>query len=221
MLFEGILIAATVFLIFYRYVTKNFDCWEKIGIPYIKGIFPYGSHIEILTQSKHINELFREGYEKYRDEDFHGMFLFGKPVLVIHNTEMLRHVMVKDFNYFVDRNDSNFTKLFDGGEYDQYWLKQLTSLNGDEWKDVRSTFSPIFTSGKMKGMLRYIAEIAQCLKTEFKAHADSGQDFELRVTNSILLTYLLSHAHYDLGSFWKVQFRLACILCFWNQPQEL
>ena len=186
----------------------------------MKGTFPYGSHIEILTQSKHINELFREGYEKYRDEDFHGMFLFGKPVLVVHNTEMLRHVMVKDFNYFVDRNDSNFTRLFDGGEYDQYWLKQLTSLNGDEWKDVRSTFSPIFTSGKMKSMLRFITEIAQSLKSEFKTHADSGRDFELRVTNSILLTSPLSHACYFLGSFWKVQFRLACILCLWNQPKE-
>ncbi len=35
------------------------------------------------------------------------------------------------------RNDENIRKLWDGGETDQIWAKQLTNLYGDEWKDVR------------------------------------------------------------------------------------
>ena len=39
-------------------------------------------------------------------------------------------------------------KLIDGGDLDQCWTKQLVFMGGEEWKDVRSAFSPIFTSGK-------------------------------------------------------------------------
>ena len=182
MLLELGLIFLVLFLMFYRYVTKNFDRWKNIGVPYITGTFPYGSHIELISQSRHFNEIVREDYTRFKNEDLHGMFLFGKPVLAIHNMDMIKHVLVKDFNSFVDRNDSNITKIFDGGEYDQLWLKQLPSLIGDEWKDVRSTFTPIFTSGKIKGMLQFIKEVGESLKKEFEKHAETGQDFELKVS---------------------------------------
>jgi cytochrome P450 len=167
-------------LLFYRYVTKNFDRWEKAGIPYIKGYFPLGSHKELMTQTRHMHDIFRENYERFKTEDFHGMFLFGKPVLVVHNMEMIRHVLVKDFNNFVDRNDSNLNSIFDGGEADQYWAKQLIHLSGDEWKDVRSTFSSIFTSGKLKGMLPFIREVGETLNLELNKFAENGQEFEMK-----------------------------------------
>jgi len=51
---------------------------------------------------------------------------------------------------------------------------------GDEWKDVRSTFSPIFTSGKMKAMMVFIRETTKRLIDEINQHAKSGTEFELR-----------------------------------------
>ena len=78
---------------------------------------------------------------------FHGIFVLDKPVLVVHNIYMIRDVLVKDFNSFVDRNDYNLSKLVDEGESDQLWKKQLPFLTGGDWKDVRSTFYPTFTTG--------------------------------------------------------------------------
>ena len=56
----------------------------------------------------------------------------------------------------------------------------LTSISGDEWKDVRTTFSPIFTSGKMKGMLKYIIHISNGLVDELEMKAKGGEEFELK-----------------------------------------
>jgi cytochrome P450 len=53
-------------------------------------------------------------------------------------------------------------------------------MNGDEWKEVRSTFSPIFTSGKLKGMYRFIQRIAENLSQELSVKAEQGTDFELK-----------------------------------------
>ena len=100
----------------------------------------------------------RRDYETFKNEDVYGTYLFGKPVLNVNNIGWMKHI-VKDFRSFMDREDVNLTKVLDGGPLDQYWLKQMTALSEEEWRDVRSTFTPIFTSGKMKGMLKFIKEI--------------------------------------------------------------
>ena len=52
--------------------------------------------------------------------------------------------------------------------YFQIWELQLTSLTGDSWKSVRSAFTPIFTTGKMKGILKFIKHIAGDLTNEME-----------------------------------------------------
>ena len=56
----------------------------------------------------------------------------------------------------------------------------MTNLSGNEWKDVRSTFSPIFTSGKMKSMLRFIHKVSERLVEEIDAKAEAGEMIELK-----------------------------------------
>ena len=73
----------------------------------------------------------------------------------------------------------------------------------------------------MKGMLQFIAEIGQSLKAEFGKHADSELDFELKVKNSFFYrSEIKVHSNFVSGSVWKIQFRLPCIVCFWNQPKK-
>ena len=68
--------------------------------------------------------------------------------------------------------------MSEGGELEQLWGKGMTDLSGDEWKEV---FSPIFTSGKMKCMLKFMLEVASRLTGEIDIFAENGQHFELRV----------------------------------------
>jgi cytochrome P450 len=56
----------------------------------------------------------------------------------------------------------------------------LTSLTGDQWKSVRSVFTPIFTSGKMKGMLKFIKLVGDDLCEEMESKAKEGEEFELK-----------------------------------------
>lgn len=47
--------------------------------------------------------------------------------------------------------------------------KWLTLLNGQEWKDVRSSVSPAFTTGKIKRMSTLIKECVDKLAKKFEA----------------------------------------------------
>ena len=98
--------------------------------------------------------------------------------------------MVKDFNHFVDRNCASQNMMSEGGELEQLWGKGMTDLSGDEWKEVRSTFSPISTSGKMKCLLKFMLEGASRVRGEIDIFAENGQNFELKV-NIIIETKII------------------------------
>ena len=51
---------------------------------------------------------------------------------------------------------------------------------GDTWKTIRSTFTPIFTSGKMKTMLPLIREVSGQLTDELARKVEAGQEFDLK-----------------------------------------
>ena len=174
------LLLLTIFLVIYWFIVRNFGKWEALGIPCVSGKFPYGSHSAMLTQSVHMNVFIEADYHRFKQHKLSGFYMLGKPILIVNDPELIRHVMVKDFDHFVDRVDDNVRKTFMGGSLDSLWSRQLTMLRGDAWKDVRSTFSPIFTSGKMKGMLRFICEVGDSLKADIGKKADGNLDFELK-----------------------------------------
>ena len=58
----------------------------------------------------------------------------------------------------------------------------MANAVGDQWRDIRSTFTPIFTSGKMKAMLRFLLETTRGLTGEFQRKASAGEEFELKET---------------------------------------
>ena len=47
--------------------------------------------------------------------------------------------------------------------------------------NFRATFTPIFTSGKMRSMFKFMKEIGSRLNDELNNKAKSGTDFELKV----------------------------------------
>ena len=68
----------------------------------------------------HLNDLARADYEKFREQPVYGWFILGKPVLGINNLELIKNILVKDFNNFVDRTPAIFQEAFkSGGDLDK------------------------------------------------------------------------------------------------------
>lgn len=97
----------------------------------------------------------------------HGMFSFNKPTYVITDPEVLKRVTIKDFDYFLNHNDFL-------SKADRVFGKTIFGMKGQQWKDMRSILSPIFTSAKMKSMYGLLtSHVADFLK-HFEKTAGNG-----------------------------------------------
>lgn len=97
----------------YVYVKYIFSYWKRRGVPYIEPSIPLGNFgptfrgIRSLGQNMH--ELYSASIEPVL-----GVYLGLRAALIIRDPEIIRNVLIKDFQYFRDRGfhlDSNVDPL--------------------------------------------------------------------------------------------------------------
>ncbi|KAK8721554.1 hypothetical protein OTU49_012781, partial [Cherax quadricarinatus] len=97
-----------------------------------------------------------EVYHKYGGTRLCGLYDLFRPVLMIGDPKLLKNILVKDFDHFVD-----IRKFL--AEEGSITNEMLGNKSGDEWKALRAALSPTFTSGKMRGMFPLICDKADAL----------------------------------------------------------
>ena len=145
-----------LFLALYLYVKKKMTYFEKLGIPHQPGTFPCGSDVmwKVFSQKvafAKIADVLSEEFPEAKIVGYYGFF--GTPTIVITDFELMKKVMIKDFEYFTDRRPLTLHP-----DTNKYLTKMMTTQTGQEWKNNRSMMSPIFTSGKLKQIMPTIDE---------------------------------------------------------------
>ncbi len=200
MFVEIILVVAAIPVLFYLFMTWKFDYWKRRGVPFIEPRFPAGSFPKTGKKQPLLTTLLQHS-KQMKGQPYYGMFFFRSPILVVQDPDLLRSIMVKDFDSFVDRNPVNVMSAFKktGTRSDKIWRRQMTSASGEEWKDIRTTFTPIFTSGnlwnveisksmivwvylagKMKAMMLFMQATCKTMIDHIDKEARAGDDFELK-----------------------------------------
>jgi len=103
-----------------------------------------------------------------------GMVDFGLKNTIVIDPELLKYILVKDFDHFVDR------RMFTPQKGGKLFTKMLFSQRGQRWKDMRSKLSPTFTSGKIKRMFQIIKKSGDRFVNYLeKEIARSGPEIEI------------------------------------------
>ena len=150
-----LVVVAWLTYIFFK-TSRKMALFREMGIPEDPGYFPLGSKPswDVMTQKIAFSQLINAQYEQFKGEKMYGWYgVMGFPQVVVQDMELAKDVLIKDFDHFVDRREFTFG---DG----QYLDKMLTVLTGDKWKTMRTMVSPIFTSGKLKGMVNLIDNVS-------------------------------------------------------------
>lgn len=71
-----------------------------------------------------------------------GTYLFFHPHYVAVDLDLIKKILISDFDHFVNRN------LFEHKGEENYMHAHLFNLEDQLWKDLRNKLTPTFTSGK-------------------------------------------------------------------------
>ncbi|KAJ8718391.1 hypothetical protein PYW08_002628 [Mythimna loreyi] len=141
----------TIVSFLYYFFTRNFNYWKARNV---KGPTPipfFGNCIDIFFRRKHIGMLFSELYNQYPDEKVVGLYRMTAPTLLIRDLDIVKQVLIKNFDSFPDR----------GVHYNKKQLgNNLFHADVTVMKILRKHLSSVFTSGKLKASFEVLASRA-------------------------------------------------------------
>lgn len=117
--------------------------FEKHGIPGPKPDLFAGNWLQLSEDRLEVMERWIEQYGKV-----FGFYLGEAPYMVIADTELIKQCFVRDTNLAFDRPKQIFNT--------EILSSNLVALAGEEWKQVRATLNPLFTSTNLKMMAQII-----------------------------------------------------------------
>ncbi|KAL6425687.1 hypothetical protein ACFW04_009649 [Cataglyphis niger] len=155
------------------YLFRNYNFFKRHGIIHLPAVPILGNMTSI--------------YNFNPDAKYFGFYVTTSPVFFLRDPEIIKSVLVKDFEAFPNRR--GFSDL-----NEPLFAKNLFSLQGKKWRDVRSLLSPSFTSSKMKMMFTLMSEcavdFANFLSTSILV--DNGdidmKDAFAKYTNDVIVT---------------------------------
>lgn len=106
--------------------------------------------------------------------------LFGDYTLVISDPLIIKQIMIKDFEYFVNRD------RVDPSKADKLLGKSILMLRDQKWKDMRSSLSPVYTSSKLKQMYELLQECVADFMNLFEEKALKAQGEVIIDTHDVL-----------------------------------
>ncbi|XP_063534371.1 cytochrome P450 6B5-like [Cydia strobilella] len=144
-------LAVVVSVLLYYYITRTFSYWKDRNVAGPKPIPFFGNMYKSAMRYDSQGGLYKIIYDSFPREKVVGMFRMTTPTLIVRDLDILKHILVKDFDNFVDR----------GLEFSKEGLGQnLFHSDGETWRGLRSRFSPIFTNSKLKNMMYLLTDRA-------------------------------------------------------------
>jgi cytochrome P450 family 6 len=162
-------IFSLLFFGLYLYLTRNFNFWKKLGVPYIKPLPLLGNLKECVLLKVTIGKHFKNLYDEHSDKRYVGIFSFDQPSLLVRDPNLVKYILVKDSKFFADHIMSVDVKL------DPVFGNSLFVSKGQRWRQLRVNLTPVFTSGKMKNMFYLVDLCCKDLTDLLNSKATDGK----------------------------------------------
>lgn len=80
--------------------------WRRNKIPFIEPKIPFGN-LQVINRTQHLSQRLATVYRKFRNNGENssmlGLYFFFRPVLLVLDLDLVRHIFITDFQYFQDR----------------------------------------------------------------------------------------------------------------------
>ncbi|XP_017770162.1 PREDICTED: cytochrome P450 9e2-like [Nicrophorus vespilloides] len=173
-----LILGSAVILIYYLLVKPQLY-WKHNHVTQGPPIPIAGDNLKNALRKESFVDMIKRTYNRFPNERYTGIYQMTTPTLVLRDPDLIKQITVKDFEYFTDH------RSLVSDESEPLWNRNLFSLKGEKWRDMRTTLSPAFTSSKMRAMFNLIDD---CAKKFIDFHLEASKDGEITVEMKDIFT---------------------------------
>ncbi|KAF7286475.1 hypothetical protein GWI33_005114 [Rhynchophorus ferrugineus] len=182
-----VILAAAIIYKVWKVLRKPLKYWSDRGVKQSKPWLLLGDTWITLFKRKSFSEFTEWLYNMHPNSRYSGCYQFYIPTLVLRDPELVKQITVRDFDHFTDH------RTFIDSDDDPLWSRNLFSLKGQRWREMRSTLSGSFSSSKMKIMFNLMNEAADNFVQYFVNKNEDLIELEMkdtytRYTNDVIAT---------------------------------
>jgi cytochrome P450 family 6 len=156
----------------YFFIRRQYLYWDDSGIAHTKATFPFGNLKPVVKRERSFGLAIFDLYNSSKAQ-FLGIYLFFRPAILVRDAALVKTMLTTDFSHFHDRG------VYHNPKHDPM-SGNLFSLEGEEWKSLRSKLTPAFTSGKLKGMLDHVTSVSNNLVRFLQPYSEREETIDIR-----------------------------------------
>lgn len=167
-----------------HYLFKNFNIFKKHDVIHIPPVPILGNMSSFIFRQTSFVEFTQTLYNFNQEAKYIGLYAMTKPILLLRDPELIKAVLIKNFDTFNDRPTVvNFN--------DYVISKSLFALQNKKWRDIRNLLRPFFSPSKIKiiftSMSKYAVDFAELMSTLPVDKSDVNmKDIFDRYTNDVI-----------------------------------
>lgn len=152
-------VLVSLFVLIYTYFKWSYKYWSAKGVPTLDIKIPFGTVVNKSGKRESPGVKYQKVYNKFKELGHRhgGIYIFTAPFYFPLDPEIIKCVISKDFNHFIDRGLAINEKTDPISAH-------LITIRGEEWRNMRSKLTPTFSSGKMKMMFPTLVECSRNLQ---------------------------------------------------------
>lgn len=160
-----LVLLTSIFGLLWLYAHQKWQILKRYGIPHTPPEFFKLGHLLNFIKLK--PESFRTPLDSVR-----GYYLGFNPVTMISDPEILRQIMIKELPTFPKHTPQTFY-------YGRELNNGLIIVDGDQWKRIRMTLTPTFSSSKLKSVLPILNECIESAMKNLRDKISGGRSFDV------------------------------------------
>ncbi|XP_012232386.2 cytochrome P450 6k1 isoform X3 [Linepithema humile] len=168
-----LLIFSSLLATLYLWMKWKHSYWQRRGIRSLPTHWFFGHFKDAILMRKPPGVILGELYQQGNDEDdVLGIYILFKPFLLVRNSELIKQIMIKDFNVFPNHH---FVARSNADKMSGY---NLFGIDNPEWKYLRTKMSPVFTSGKLKSLFLLMVESGELMGAHLRSQISNDSKFK-------------------------------------------
>lgn len=169
--------------------------FRKHRIPFVQSSLVGGSLKDVILRKKSVAEVIVDVYKEAERRNLPciGVRFLHKNCLVIRDLDLVKRVLVEDFNHFSDRSAHGNPHRDPFGGYNLFMAKNPL------WHEMRAKITPVFTTSRMRKFFEEIHGIGEKLNKKLLHEIDTEKVLTLKDLNGAYTTDVYASCSFGIS----------------------